>query len=61
MKMLDFFHKLILCYDSALSWMDISLPGSATYQRCEGDLLLNWGNKGYKTILDILMVTLTTF
>lgn len=55
-NLLEFFHKLTLCYDCAADWKDISVTTNLYYEECEGDLLLQWGDKGFKTILDVLMV-----
>lgn len=44
--------------DSAFSWNDVSAPGLSVFKECEGDLFVNWKEKGYSTILDILMVNI---
>lgn len=55
-RVLDWQRKFILCVDAAPSWFDYTCETSNHYKECEGDLLLHWGDKGYKTIFDILMV-----
>ncbi|XP_063993389.1 spermine oxidase-like [Diachasmimorpha longicaudata] len=47
------FDNSIQCSDS---WFNVSAKGLAEYKHCDGDLLLNWKNRGYKTLLDILRV-----
>ncbi|CAG9863754.1 unnamed protein product [Phyllotreta striolata] len=52
----DWFHKFCICLDSAKSWYEISTLGAACrFEYCEGDQQLNWGERGFKTILDVLM------
>lgn len=52
------FNKFFLCLDSAKSWHNISVQGAFAFKMCEGNQQLNWRNKGYKTILDVLLVSL---
>lgn len=54
----DWFNKFFLCLDSAKSWHDISVKGAFAYHACDGDQQLNWRKEGYKTILDVLMVSI---
>ncbi|XP_066589220.1 spermine oxidase-like isoform X2 [Prorops nasuta] len=42
-------------YDSSDSWDDVSIAGYWPDQCCEGDILINWKERGYGTILEILM------
>lgn len=56
--MLDWFHKFILDLDAAKTWFDFSAAGSLHYKECKGNLLLNWKNKGYKSFLDLQLVSL---
>lgn len=44
--------------DPADSWYDISAGEYSDYAMCEGDPAINWKERGYSTILDILMVLL---
>ncbi|XP_071629018.1 peroxisomal N(1)-acetyl-spermine/spermidine oxidase-like isoform X2 [Temnothorax longispinosus] len=37
------------------TWFDVSAKAMAEYWDCEGDPALNWKDRGYKTILDLLM------
>lgn len=55
---LDFFHKYENSIEASDTWYDTSATGYLHYWDCEGDRLLNWKDRGYKTILDILMVSL---
>ncbi|XP_060523579.1 peroxisomal N(1)-acetyl-spermine/spermidine oxidase-like isoform X2 [Cylas formicarius] len=52
---LGWFKKFVLCLDPAESWNDMSVKGPFYFKRCPGDQMLNWRDKGYTTILDILM------
>ncbi|KAG5877916.1 hypothetical protein JTB14_020955 [Gonioctena quinquepunctata] len=52
----DWFHKFFTCLDSCKTWDDISTHGAMmVFKSCEGDQQLNWGKKGYRTILDVMM------
>lgn len=42
--------------DASDSWFDTSCPGYVESVDAEGDQLLNWKGKGYRTVLDLLMV-----
>ncbi|XP_018364708.1 PREDICTED: uncharacterized protein LOC108762270 isoform X3 [Trachymyrmex cornetzi] len=42
----------IQCSDT---WFDISAKRLTEYRECEGDLVLDWKNYGYKTIFDLLL------
>ncbi|XP_055597988.1 spermine oxidase-like isoform X2 [Uranotaenia lowii] len=54
-QFLEFFHKFENSIEASDSWFDTSGPGYLHYWECEGDMLLNWKDKGYVTVLDILM------
>ncbi|CAG9834561.1 unnamed protein product [Diabrotica balteata] len=52
----DWCHKMSTCNESSKTWYDLSVQGSvAGFIRSEGNQQLNWRNKGYRTILDVLM------
>lgn len=51
---LEWFCLLMLCLDCAPTWYDISTVRN--YEVCGGDQYLQWRGRGYKTILDVLMV-----
>ncbi|XP_034936722.1 uncharacterized protein [Chelonus insularis] len=46
-------------FDSSIqgsdTWFEVSARGITEYAQCEGDLLLNWRDRGYHTALDLLM------
>uniref|UniRef100_A0A182WDD8 Amine oxidase n=1 Tax=Anopheles minimus TaxID=112268 RepID=A0A182WDD8_9DIPT len=54
-QVLEFFHKFENSIEASDSWFDTSGPGYLHYWECDGDLLLNWRDKGYRTVLEILM------
>lgn len=37
------------------TWFDVSAKRLSEYWECEGDLLLNWKDRGYKTLFDLLL------
>lgn len=53
----EWFNKFFLCFEAAKSWHDISVKGVFSYTKCEGNQQLNWRDKGFKTMLDVLMVS----
>lgn len=52
----EWFNKFFLCFEAAKSWHDISVKGVFAYTKCDGNQQLNWRKRGFKTILDVLMV-----
>ncbi|KAL9704262.1 hypothetical protein quinque_007780 [Culex quinquefasciatus] len=54
-QFLEFFHKFENSIESSDSWFDTSGPGYLHYWECDGNPLLNWRDKGYRTIFEILM------
>lgn len=58
-QFLEFYHKFENSIEASDSWFDTSGPGYLHYWECDGDHLLNWKDRGYKTVLDILMVGTT--
>ncbi|XP_035903666.1 amine oxidase family member 1-like [Anopheles stephensi] len=54
-QVLEFFQKFENSIEASDSWFDTSGPGYLHYWECDGDLLLNWRDKGYRTVLEILM------
>lgn len=54
-QFLEFFHKFENSIEASDSWYDTSGPGYLHYWECDGENLLNWRDKGYTTILEILM------
>ncbi|KAK0159138.1 hypothetical protein PV328_010060 [Microctonus aethiopoides] len=51
LEWMEKFDNSIQCSDS---WLDVSAQGITEYWTCEGDLLLNWKDQGYKTLFDLL-------
>ncbi|XP_031616985.1 spermine oxidase-like [Contarinia nasturtii] len=49
----DLFHELANSLDGANSWYETSC-NSHEYEDCEGDRTLNWKDKGYVTVFDLL-------
>ncbi|XP_063705063.1 spermine oxidase-like [Culicoides brevitarsis] len=54
-QFLDFFHRYENSIEASDTWYDTSARGYLHYWDCDGDRLLNWKDRGYKTILDLLM------
>ncbi|KOC63638.1 putative polyamine oxidase 5 [Habropoda laboriosa] len=54
-QLLWLFEMMQTSYDPADSWYDISAREYFEYSLCEGDQVINWKERGYSTILDILM------
>lgn len=50
----NWFHHEILGYNGAFDWYE--LPTTEPFESSEGQQMLQWKGKGYKFILDILMV-----
>lgn len=49
------FKKFEASIEAADHLFEVSGKGYLEYWLCEGDLLLNWKDKGFKTLLDVLM------
>lgn len=47
------FDNSLQCSDS---WFDVSAKEITNYWTCDGDLVLNWKDRGYKTLFDLLSV-----
>lgn len=56
-QFIEFFHKLENSLEASESWYDTSANSIGQYWACEGDNLLNWKDRGYKTVFDLLQVT----
>lgn len=50
----DFLHRIVCAEDASNSWYETS--SNYRFELCEGDETLNWKDKGYKTIFDLLQV-----
>lgn len=55
-QLLEYFHKYENSIESSDTWFETSGNGYLHYWECEGNPLLAWKEKGYRTILDFLMV-----
>lgn len=55
-KFLHILELSITGMDPAESWFNVST--ASPYKECEGSQMINWKERGYSTILDILMVRL---
>lgn len=53
----EWFKKFMVLLNPAESWSQLSVTSHYVFQACEGDQMLGWRNKGYKTILDVLTVS----
>ena len=53
---IEYYKKFEMSVDGSNDWFDISAQGLLQYRECEGNSLLEWGDHGYKTLLDILTV-----
>lgn len=54
-QLLWLFNMMQIGYDPADNWYDIAAKGYLEYEICKGDPAINWKERGYGTILDILM------
>lgn len=54
-ELLDYFHKFENSIEASDTWYDTSASGYTQYWECEGNPLLNWRDKGYKTLFDFIM------
>lgn len=50
------FEKLQNSLDASFSWYETSCLSYSKYSKCEGDQSLNWGERGYSTVFDLLQV-----
>lgn len=57
-QFLDFFHRYENSIEASDTWFETSCKGYCEYWDCDGDRLLNWKDKGYRTVFDLLMVSL---
>lgn len=55
-SLITLFELLVVAMQSAMTWDDIIARSDAS--GAEGDRLMNWKERGYSTIFDILMVSL---
>lgn len=55
-QLLEILNLMYIPLESADDWHDIAMEEYSVYDNCEGDHMTNWKNRGYSTILDVLMV-----
>ncbi|XP_014299343.1 spermine oxidase [Microplitis demolitor] len=53
--LLHLLELLKMADDAAISWNEVSAVKVLNYPECEGDQVINWKERTYSTILDILM------
>ncbi|KAB0800702.1 hypothetical protein PPYR_06441 [Photinus pyralis] len=53
--LMDWFHKFVKCLNACPTWYTLSAKGLVHYEVCDGNYYHQWRNRGYKTILEILM------
>lgn len=54
-ELLDYFHKFENSIEASDTWFDTSASGYTHYKECDGHPLLNWRDKGYKTLFNYIM------
>lgn len=54
---LEYFHKFENSIEASDSWFDTSGNGYLQYWECDGHPLLNWKDKGYKSVIDFITVS----
>lgn len=52
----DLFHKKENSIEASDSWYETSCQNFPEYWYCEGDQLLNWKDRGYCTVFELLQV-----
>lgn len=55
-QLLTWMHKFDNSVQGSDSWFEVSSKEITNYWTCDGDLVLNWKNRGYKTLFDLLSV-----
>lgn len=56
-EVLKWFHQLVKTHSALDSWYNASCRNFVDYWICSGDQYLNWKNKGYRTVFDLLQVS----
>lgn len=52
----DWFHRMQNTIDASHSWYDTSCHSLTEYWECDGNHVLNWKNRGFVTVFDLLQV-----
>ncbi|CAG9761870.1 unnamed protein product [Ceutorhynchus assimilis] len=50
----EWFKKFMVLLNPAEYWDELSTTSHYVFKPCEGDQMLGWRNKGYKTIIDVM-------
>lgn len=58
-QFVEFWHKFENSFEASDTWYDTSCQSYPEYWICDGDHLLNWKDKGYRTVFELLQVTAT--
>lgn len=56
-QLLEYFHRYENAIESSDTWFETSASGYLQYWECDGHPLLNWKDKGYRTVIDYLTVS----
>lgn len=59
--LLRFYNVLECSFSASDTWYEPSIKAELRYEKCEGNISINWKQNGYSTILDILMVRIRRF
>lgn len=53
----DWFHRMRTSWIACDLWYDVSCGNYLEYWECPGNMMLNWKDKGYRTVFDLLQVS----
>jgi spermine oxidase len=53
-QFLEFYEKYQNLSNASSTWFDLSAEGFTHYEWCDGDLYLNWKDRGFRTLFDLL-------
>lgn len=59
-EMFEWLHMHRSMYVACDSWYEASCRGYHEYWECPGEQFLHWKDKGYRTVFDLLQVTIYT-
>lgn len=54
----DWIHRMENTFEASESWFETSCSSLPQYWVCDGNQLLNWKDRGYVTVFDLLQVNL---
>lgn len=57
----EWFEKFVNMYTACDTWFEVSCQNYGSFIPCPGDAHLNWKEKGYRTVLDLLQVLILIF